>query len=83
MKHDLVKIETQLLKLDKGLKKIVLPTKTFEEILKNIHRPGWTTPAEYAMFLNTLKNANTHVEILRNTIDNLIDADRLISNPQL
>jgi hypothetical protein len=83
MNHDLAKVEAQLLKLDKGIKKNVIPDKTLEEILKNIHGPGWTTPAEYAMFLNALKIANTHVEILRNTIDYIVDANRLISHGQL
>ena len=46
-KHDLTHLETRVKELCQGLKDVANDT-DFQEFLRIIHRPGWTTPAELA-----------------------------------
>ena len=58
MAHDIPKVERQLERINK-LQAELLSVNLSEELLKIIHRPGWTTVAEW-MFVSNALDALTH-----------------------
>ena len=62
-KADLERLEARVNDLDRTLAKLGDRTE-LAEFLKLLHRPGWTTPAEF-LFASTIVNAmNAHANAL-------------------
>jgi hypothetical protein len=55
-------IESQILALRKHIDVLAGP-RDFEELLKIIHFPGYTTPAEFTLVLGTLERMGTLVSL--------------------
>ncbi|MER7755404.1 hypothetical protein [Kitasatospora sp. NPDC097643] len=49
-----------------------------EELLKIIHRPGWTTPAEVALVTNAVDHLIKQTESLNEARTNLLDGARAV-----
>ena len=47
------RLETQIKTLSRSLARLA-SQEELEELLRNIHRPGWTTPAEFTLVTGTL-----------------------------
>ena len=47
-KHDVVNLEASIKELEKDLSRLAHDAE-FQELLKIIHRPGYTTPAEFTL----------------------------------
>lgn len=48
LKHDVARLEAQVKEMSHSLKQLA-DGKEFEEFVLLIHRPGWTTPAEFML----------------------------------
>lgn len=53
--HDIASLEKQLKNLDKLFAQII-ELNPVPKIIIDIHGPGWTTPAEFALFKSLLAN---------------------------
>lgn len=80
MEHDIKLVEVEITKLNKSLKKLSFTEKQEKEILLNIKKPGWTTPAEFRMFMDALKNANLQINALNNLKNSIQQASAMIGS---
>ena len=53
-----------------------------EELIKIIHGPGWTTPAEHGLVAMTLDSMLAHGQTLINTQQQLLAASREVGSKQ-
>lgn len=51
---------------------------TLEELLRIIHNPGWTTPAEFAFAMASLNAMHSHVAALEGLQGELLSASRTV-----
>ena len=76
--HDIGKLEAHI----KELHAILIDLsneKAFEELLRQIHQPGWTTIAEYELFAGVLRNSVELAQVVRSNTTALVEGSRLIS----
>jgi hypothetical protein len=70
-------LEKEILKLNKNVKKLagieILP-----KIIIDIHKPGWTTPAEFLLFKNLVNNTNVLVSQIHENINIMEHANKFI-----
>ncbi|MEV0537887.1 hypothetical protein [Kitasatospora sp. NPDC050463] len=74
----------QLAHLEQRIHHLITVTKSVtndphEELLKIIHRPGWTTPAEVALVTNAVDHLIKQTEALNEARMGLIEGARSIS----
>ncbi|MEA2553169.1 MAG: hypothetical protein QOJ65_1345 [Fimbriimonadaceae bacterium] len=70
--HDVKHLETRLNKLRNSLAKLVIPDEEHEELLRIIHRPGWTTPAEFMLVMGVVESIERHASIINETKQMLV-----------
>ena len=51
---------------------------TAADLIKIIHNPGWTTPAEFAYLRSLLSAAQAHVAAIENLQKDMLAASRLV-----
>jgi len=51
----------------------------FDELLRIIHRPGWTTPAEFLFAMGVVESMTVHARALTDLKRTLINASRKVS----
>jgi hypothetical protein len=73
MKHDVGELARKVELLDKSLARLVA-TKSAEKLIPIFRRPGWTTPAEFALVAATLQALQRHVEATAELQEQLIAA---------
>jgi hypothetical protein len=61
--HDITGIERQVRSLHKKLTGLTA-TQSLEEIIKEMRRPGWTTPAEFRLVAASVRAMDRQVTIL-------------------
>jgi hypothetical protein len=76
--HDLKALETKLKGLRGSLAKLA-DEKQFEELLVIIHKPGWTTPAEYLLVRGMLDAMGAHAQALVGLKQALMEGSRMVS----
>jgi hypothetical protein len=76
--HDIAKLEARTRELRQGLAKLA-DRKDFEELLKIIHRPGWTTPAEYMFAVGILDSMTAHSSVLAGLKEVLMAGSRAVT----
>jgi hypothetical protein len=76
--HDLKALETKIKGLRDGWAKLS-DEKHFEELLTVIHKPGWTTPAEYLFIRGILDSMAAHAEAMGNLQEALLQRSRMVS----
>jgi hypothetical protein len=50
----------------------------YDQLLKIIHRPGWTTPAEIAFFETVLNSVDAHTRLLSQLHKDLLRSSQLV-----
>jgi hypothetical protein len=63
VEHDVGKLEAQIGELRKTMTQMAEP-KDLDELIKIIHRPGWTTPAEFLFATGIVEAMTGHVRAL-------------------
>ncbi len=76
--HDARKLETRTKELRQGLAKLA-DEKDFEELLTIIHRPGWTTPAEFIFAMGILNSMAAHTNALLGLKEVLLAGSRAVT----
>jgi len=77
-KHDISKLEKHVKELNQSLNGLADNTE-FDELLKIIHRPGWTTPAEFMFAMGVVESMTVHARALTDLKRTLINASRKVS----
>jgi hypothetical protein len=62
-KHDVAHLEKRINELSDSLRSLAADT-DFEELIKIIHRPGWTTPAEHLFVTGGVDSMLTQAKAL-------------------
>ena len=75
--QSITRLETKLKALSVHLKALA-DTSDMEEMLVIIHRPGWTTPAEFALVSGMLDSIQGHVNNLTEMRKTLYSGSRAI-----
>ncbi len=70
--HDLDHLESRLKTLDQGMKG--LGDGGISEFLTIIRRPGWTTPAEYALVMGIVESLHAHTVAMAQLKKSLVAA---------
>ena len=76
-KHDLTKLEKNIKELNQSLSSLSANSE-FDELLKIIHRPGWTTPAEFAFAIGVVESMTAHAKAMTDLKRTLINASRKV-----
>ena len=63
MEHDIDKLASLIRGLQHAIAKLATDNHT-EELMRIIHKPGWTTPAEFGLMAAGLEAAQSHAETL-------------------
>jgi len=63
MDHNIDMLATHIRGLQHAIAKLATDNHT-EELMRIIHRPGWTTPAEFALMVAGLESARSQAEVL-------------------
>ncbi|MGH9358258.1 MAG: hypothetical protein ACRD1O_03680, partial [Terriglobia bacterium] len=84
--HDLAHLERQINDLRSSLTRLA-DDRDLQELLKHIHQPGWTTPAEYTMVTGIVDSMLVHTEALGGLKRAVINGSRAVTastelNPQ-
>ncbi len=80
MAHDIKKLETQILQLDKSLKANTFSDNEIKVILKHIYQPGFTTEPEIKLLYALVDALNKFARNSNELRITLIDAVSDISN---
>jgi hypothetical protein len=76
-KHDVDRLDLQVKELSRSL--LSLTTKQeFEEFILSIHRPGYTTPAEFRLVSGIVASMQAQVQVLGELKQTLFEGDREI-----
>jgi len=75
MEHALSTLETGIDRLQKGFEGL-RDDDGFAELLRIIHRPGWTTPAELELVTGLVEIMDSHVKALTRMRELLIRGSR-------
>ena len=76
-KHDLPHLEKRIFEL-KDIFTIMADNSDLEELLKIIHRPGWTTPAEFALVGSVVESLNTQARNVASLRTALVASSRQV-----
>ena len=76
-KHELTQLEGEIQAL-KTSHAALASGDSLNELLKIIHRPGWTTPAELAFVLNGLESVRAQTAQLNTLTQGLLAAAKLV-----
>jgi hypothetical protein len=76
--HDISRLERQIKTLNSRLKKLAADDE-LAELLRHIHQPGWTTPAEFLLVSSILVSLEAQVESVAALKTNLLEGSRQIS----
>jgi hypothetical protein len=76
--HDISRLERQIKTLNSRLKKLAADDE-LPELLRHIHQPGWTTPAELEFVNSILVSLQAQVESVAALKTNLLEGSRQIS----
>ncbi|MDE3180674.1 MAG: hypothetical protein KGM47_13570 [Acidobacteriota bacterium] len=84
--HDLEHLETQVKKLRGSLARLA-DDRDLQELLIIFRRPGWTTPAEYALVAGVVNSLHAQVEALMGLRQILVTGSQAVGesieiNPQ-
>jgi hypothetical protein len=63
MEHDIDKLAVLIRGLQHAIGKLATDNHS-EELMRIIHKPGWTTPAEFQLMVAGLESAQTQAESL-------------------
>jgi hypothetical protein len=77
MEHDIDKLVTHIRGLQQAIAKLATDNHT-EELMRIIHRPGWTTPAEFALMVAGLESAQNQAEALHRQLRSLASGARQV-----
>lgn len=77
MAHDIAHLERQVRSLHKKLSSLTA-TQSLEEIIKEMRRPGWTTPAEFRLVSASVRALDRQVTMLAELSSQLAAASREI-----
>ncbi len=83
-KHDIPSLEGRIRNLSKQLKHVADDT-DLEEMFVFLHRPGWTTPAEYLLVSGIVDVMHEHAKAMVSLKQVLINGSRAVNvelNPQ-
>lgn len=70
-------LEKEITALSDALARLGRGTTT-SDLLKIIHQPGWTTPAEFAFFQGMLHATQGHVAAIEGLQRNMLEASRAV-----
>jgi len=77
-KHDVGQIETKVKDLTKNLAKLA-HERDFEELIKVIKQPGWTTPAEFKLVTGVVDSMIAQTKALTDLKQVLIEGSRSVN----
>ncbi len=77
MEHDVTKLEKQLKTLDERLKELQRVELT-QKLVPIIHRPGWTTPAEFFLVSTAVESLTRQVEHQIQSFNQLLESAKMI-----
>jgi len=81
-KHDIPSLERRIKNLSTQLKHLANDT-DFEELVVTIHKPGFTTPAEYLLMSGIVDAMPEYTKVMVSFKQMLIDGSRAVElNPQ-
>lgn len=63
VKHDIAQLEKRIVRLGQSLTRLAHEDDV-EELIPIIKRPGWTTPAEFALFVASLEALQKQAEVM-------------------
>jgi hypothetical protein len=75
--HDIPRLEGHLKDLSKRLSRLRFET-DLEELIKLIHRPGWTTPAELYFATIQAETAGNVAAALEGMVKGLVQGARMV-----
>jgi hypothetical protein len=76
-KHDLKRLEERIDLLSKSMAKAA-DGKDVRELITIIHRPGWTTPAEFTLVLGIVDSMIGHADAMLGLKEALIKGSRAV-----
>ncbi len=76
-KHDLPHLERRLFEL-KDIFTKMSDNSDLDELLKIIHRPGWTTPAEFALVISAVESLNAQARNVASLRTALVSSSRQV-----
>lgn len=79
-KHDIAHLETRIRTLSERLE-TMSDSSDLEELIIIIHRPGWTTPAEYQLVTGLVDIMQQQMEVLADLRQALVNGSRAIAGP--
>jgi hypothetical protein len=80
--HNLAHLEARIKELTVQLTTMA-DTQDLEEMISIIHKPGWTTPAEYLLVSGMVDALSEHAKALASLRQTLINGSRAVElNPQ-
>ena len=77
MSHDIDKLVTHIRGLQQAIAKLATDNHG-EELMRLIHKPGWTTPAEFALMVAGLEAAQAQAETLGRQLHGLAAGARMV-----
>jgi len=77
-KHDVTNLETRIKELTKTLTQLTTE-QDFQELIQIIHRPGWTTPAEFAFATGIVDTMLAQAKALTNLKQALLAGSREVT----
>ena len=77
-KHDVTNLETRIKELTKTLTQLTTE-QDFQELIQIIHRPGWTTPAEFAFATGIVETMLAQAKALTNLKQALLAGSREVT----
>jgi len=75
MEHDLKTLESGIRRLQKNIDGL-RDDDGFAELLRIIHRPGWTTPAEFQLVFGLVEIIDSHLRALVTMRELLVRSSR-------
>lgn len=80
--HNLAHLETRIKELRIQLATMA-DTQDLEEMISIIHKPGWTTPAEYVLVSGLVDTMHEQAKVLASLRQTLLNGGRTVElNPQ-
>ena len=77
MEHDIDKLVTHIRGLQQAIARLATDNHS-EELMRAIRRPGWTTPAEFALMAAGLESAQSQAELLHRQLRGLAAGARQV-----
>lgn len=78
--REVKRLEEKIMALRHSLRELS-DSADFDELLKIIHRPGWTTPAEALLVAGVVDSAEAQVKALRELKRVLLSGSQLVGTP--